>query len=593
MTRWIMQFMQPDNRRVSIVLPRRLSKTLLAMTLSVLAIACQETGIPPSSEHTGVNSVSAFLSVDPSEGTAELVYEFETPVREFRFHYRAGRIRDGSWSVLDAGTVLEDDTVRRVDGELMERVRLDVQVDADWFDRVYPAVYPVGDAGLVLNTDFLTLQEIDLDSIRARVAPGNIVAWSNFVSTDESAGDQVQELPTDSWHFVFFGRRELIETFAGGVIVSDAASSSRVLEQLRAGIEPAVAWLGSFLRTESVDRVHVIATVEETDEGTRWRGDVSENAEIFLRFFGDGWNRDNEELERITELVLYHELVHALMSNRFEVGEGEPEWLWEGHAEYLALTYMGRYAITAEPDWFQEEVRQRTTDCINTLEREGVGISHPSVLRGQDPYNCGVLVYWLLDGAPALQGAGDRLRSLWSSVVERLDDTDTDFRVAGLVAAAEAIEAVEAQKLFEILTEGPAGNDWQERDRLLAGLGVNVTYEYGDAWNAHARTAVIDHLLRLHCTAPPIGFWTLEDHLRLDTGERCGPLSGDPLIDRINGLAIFGGMRAVVESVERACSSGESVQLGIFESPEYVTVECTESIRELPPSATLSVGNEI
>ena len=166
MTRWIMQFMQPDNRRVSIVLPRRLSKTLLAMTLSVLAIACQETGIPPSSEHTGVNSVSAFLSVDPSEGTAELVYEFETPVREFRFHYRAGRIRDGSWSVLDAGTVSEDDTVRRVDGELMERVRLDVQVDADWFDRVYPAVYPVGDAGLVLNTDFLTLQEIDLDSIR-------------------------------------------------------------------------------------------------------------------------------------------------------------------------------------------------------------------------------------------------------------------------------------------------------------------------------------------------------------------------------------------------------------------------------------------
>lgn len=44
-----------------------------------------------------------------------------------------------------------------------------------------------------------------------------------------------------------------------------------------------------------------------------------------------------------------------------------------------------------------------------------------------------------------------------------------------------------------------------------------------------------------------------------------------------------------MESVERACSSGESVLLGIFESPESLTVECPESIRELPSSATLRV----
>ncbi len=589
--RWKMQFMQPDKRRASIVSSRCLARTSLAMALSLLATACQEIGNPASSEHAVVNSASAYLSVDPSEGTAELAYEFETPVREFRFLYRAAQIRDGSWSVLDAGSVLEDDTVRRVDGELMERVRLDVQVDADWFDRVFPAMYPVGDAGLVFNTEFLTLQEIDLDSIRARVAPGNVVAWSNFVSTDESAGDQFHELPTDRWHFVFFGRRESIETFAGGVIVSDAAWSSPMLELLRAGIEPAVAWLGAFLRIESVDRVHVIATVEETDEGNRWRGDVSDNGEIFLRFFGDGWNSQNEELERIAERSFYHELVHALMSYRYRVGEGEPEWLWEGHAEYLALTYRGLYATNAEPDWFEAEIRQRISDCINTLEREGVGISHSSVLRGQDPYNCGTLVYWLLDGAPVAQGAGERLRAVWSSVVERFADTDPEYRVVGLIAAAAAANAVEVQQLIELLIEGPDGREWQDRDRLLTGLGINVTYDYDDAWDARARAALVDQMLRLHCTAPPIGFWTFEDHLRLDTGDRCGPLSGDPLIDRINGLAIFGGMQAVMESVERACSSGESVQLGIFESPESLAVECPESIHELPPSATLSAGN--
>ena len=589
--RWKMQFVQTDKWRACIASFGSLARTLVAMVMSLLAIACQETADPPPSEQPVVNPASVILSVNPLEGTAELAYEFDTPVREFRFLYRAGRIRDGSWSVLDAGTVLEDDTVRRVDGELMERVRLDVQVDSVWLDRVFPAMYPVGDAGLVFNTEFLALEEIDLDSFRARVAPGNIVAWSNFVSTDESAGDQVLELPTDSRHFVFFGRRELIETLTGGVIVSDAESSSRVLELLRAEIEPAVAWLGSFLRIKPVNRVHVIATVEETDEGTRWRGDVSENAEIFLRFSGVGWHRENEELERITELTLYHELVHALMSCGFQVGEGEPEWLWEGHAEYLALTYKGLYATNAEPGWFQEEIRQRTSECVNTLEREGVGISNPSVLRGQDPYNCGTLVYWLLDGAPAAQGAGERLRAVWSSVVEGFADSDPEYRVAGLIAAAGATDAVEAQQLIELLIEGPDGREWQDRDRLLAGLGINVTYGYDDAWDAQVRVALVDQILRLHCTAPPIGFWTFEDHLRLDTEVRCGPLSGDPLIDRINGLAIFDGMQAVMESVKRECSSGGSIQLGIFESPESLVVECPESIRELPPSATLRAGN--
>ena len=203
--RWKMQFVQTDKWRACIASSGSLAKTLVAMVMSLLAIACQETADPPPSEQPVVNPASVILSVNPLEGTAELAYEFDTPVREFRFLYRAARIRDGSWSVLDAGTVLEDDTVRRVDGELMERVRLDVQVDSVWLDRVFPAMYPVGDAGLVFNTDFLALEEIDLDSIRARVAPGHVVAWSNFVSTDESAGDQVLELPTDSRHFVFSG----------------------------------------------------------------------------------------------------------------------------------------------------------------------------------------------------------------------------------------------------------------------------------------------------------------------------------------------------------------------------------------------------
>lgn len=163
--------------------------------------------------------------------------------------------------------------------------------------------------------------------------------------------------------------------------------------------------------------------------------------------------------------------------------------------------------------------------------------------------------------------------------------------VANLLVAGGATGAIEAQQLLEILIEGPGGSDWQDRDRLLSELGVRVTYEYGDAWEARARAAIVNHILRLRCTPGRIGFWTFEDHIRLDTGDRCGTLSGDPLVDRINGLTIFDGMRAVFESVERACSNGEPVQFGIFGSPESLTAECTTPIRQLPPSATLAIGD--
>ena len=94
----------------------------------------------------------------------EVSYEFETPIREFRFRYQPGPVRDGSWSMLDSEFVLDNGSIRRVDGGLIEQVRLGVTFDADWYDRVFPSLRPVGDAGLVFNTDYLMLDE--LHSIR-------------------------------------------------------------------------------------------------------------------------------------------------------------------------------------------------------------------------------------------------------------------------------------------------------------------------------------------------------------------------------------------------------------------------------------------
>ena len=533
-----------------------------------------------------------FIAVGPAQETMEVSYEFETPIREFRFRYQPGPVRDGSWSVLDSEFVLDNGSIRRVDGGLIEQVRLGVTFDADWYDRVFPSLRPVGDAGLVFNTDYLMVDEIALDSIRAGVAPGNVVAYSNFVSTGDSVDVVVHDLPADSGHYVYFGQEASILTFSGGVIVSDAASTNRMLEQLRLGIRPAVEWLETFLRIESVDRVHVIATVDEASEVTRQYGDVSRNGEIFLRFFGDGWNGENENQERNAERALYHELVHALSASGFQVGEGEPEWLWEGLAEYLALAYAGLYGRIGSPDWSRAQVQQRTSECIGTLEEERAGISDPSMLRGRDPYNCGVLAYWLMDGAADASSSGNQLRAVWMSTAEGFVDGDAEFGVASLLGALEDTGAVEELQLLRLLIEGPGGRDWQNRDRLLSELGVHVAYGFDDAWARRALKTVVDHILLLQCGPGRIGYWTNEDHIQLDADDRCGPLSGNPRVDRINGLMLLGEMRDIFDSVERACRSGETIRFGVFESSETLAVGCTEPIVEVPPSATLTVDNQ-
>ena len=276
----------------------------------------------------------------------------------------------------------------------------------------------------------------------------------------------------------------------------------------------------------------------------------------------------------------------------FRVGEGEPEWLWEGLAEYLALAYAGLYGRTGNPDWSRAQVQQRTSECIGTLEEERAGISDPSMLRGRDPYNCGVLAYWLMDGAADASSSGNQLRTVWMSTAEGFVDADAEFGVANLLGALEDTGAVEELRLLRLLIEGPGGSDWQARDRLLSELGVHVAYVFDDAWARRALKAVVDHILLLQCGPGRIGYWTNEDHIQLDADDRCGPLSGNPRVDRINGLMLLGEMREIFDSVERACRSGETIQFGVYESSETLAVGCTEPIVEVPPSATLTVDNQ-
>ena len=172
--------------------------TCLFLYLSTYPTTAIAESRPPQND----NTAAVTLAVDVAGKKIELSYQFRFPVRAFQFRYKAEMLRKDSWDVRGANIRLEDDKIYHAEDGLIETVTIEVGVDAGWFDRVYPSLRPVGDSGLVFFTDYAMLDNVELSEIRISVQPGNIVAYSNFVSAGEVEGISLPGMSRDTAHQV-------------------------------------------------------------------------------------------------------------------------------------------------------------------------------------------------------------------------------------------------------------------------------------------------------------------------------------------------------------------------------------------------------
>ncbi|MDQ0466222.1 hypothetical protein QO010_004015 [Caulobacter ginsengisoli] len=75
------------------------------------------------------------------------------------------------------------------------------------------------------------------------------------------------------------------------------------------------------------------------------------------------------------------------------------------------------------------------------------------------------------------------------------------------------------------------------------------------------RQRLLRHLLQQVCATGPMGFTDLGNAVRLDTGQRCGPLSGDPIISEVAGHNLAGDIDAAWEDVRKRCLDGLPIEL--------------------------------
>jgi len=124
-----------------------------------------------------------------------------------------------------------------------------------------------------------------------------------------------------------------------------------------------------------------------------------------------------------------------------------------------------------------------------------------------------------------------------------------------------------------VLMDGRGAERWAEMEARLTALGVTFEDKPGPE---DYRRAALWHVARQHCTGS-LGFFENTDGLQLDTGERCGVLSGSPKIAAVEDHDPMAEAAAMLHAVQARCAAGQPVRYRTSES-RIIEAECEAEV---------------
>jgi hypothetical protein len=200
--------------------------------------------------------------------------------------------------------------------------------------------------------------------------------------------------------------------------------------------------------------------------------------------------------------------------------------------------------------------------------------------RTSATYVCGQTIYWFADAGERRRsnGRGD-IFSLWRRILDKAEENGGAYgpdHVLAIIAPDEPAKNTLGLFLAESGTER-----WQKLPALAAILGIKL--QAGPPSTESLRHLALFHILNQYCTGSR-GMWTQNDYLKLDTGDRCGPLNGDPDVDALNGHNLFTDMPAAYAAVTAACAANGEIAFTRAGKSDKVTATCTKPVPTAPPS---------
>ncbi len=508
----------------------------LAVWLAGVAVACgvePQPTPPPAAVPSTVQAEATAMRVDIDIHAEGLRARFTLDAPTTRLVFAATQtIRRDAWAMQTPGITLADNEV--TGQEPFTKFELLLRPDPQQHDRVYPSVTRVGE-GLVINGTSLLLDGLDVN-VEMDPGPEGIV-WP---PSDATKG------------YTYIGP-------------SKHAAESDGLRLV--GVDTLAPWLATAIEIEvkatfplytrllgrSVQTPAIFAT-RQTPGPASFHGDVTDNAVIFLRFHGAHLDTPDHGAEKRVAKFVRHEAFHMWNARN---GPETPPWLHEGGAEYAAIVVAVHAGVLTQAEGV-ERLSHHLTRCQRELgDRPMVELPR----AGSAVYDCGVAMQWFAD--LELRKRGDDIFSLWTHLLERADASDgytvADFRERTGPLVALALDA-------------PGGERWSSLEQAIPDYGAAIS---GAPSEADLRSATMTHLLRQACGDGPRGYWTEEPIVRLDTGDGCGPLAGNPEIVAVQGHPLWTEAEAAFEAVGARCAASEAITLQRRNGPT-IEIACSE-----------------
>lgn len=485
-----------------------------------------EVPVVVADEPPATGSVEVELSLASRGLTAR--YEFPVPVERFEFAATGNVRRDGWTVVAPADATLLGDRVEAKSGATSFEFQL--APDPKEHDRVYPSLTRIGE-GVALYGPSLFVSGVetslvfDLEAGMTARPVGDAIAGYVFVGPDEL----VEEGNT----FSVIGR-STVAPWLGDAISKEAGAS---LPYYAARLGP-----GSSMPT--------ILMTDDSPGPMDFHGDVTSNGIIFLRFFGEDWKAENPRGGRKVAKFVRHEAFH--LWNRGGA-PGNPPWLHEGGAEYGAVLAATKAEVLSEAQAL-EQVSYYANACYRALGPRP--LSELSA-NGSSVYSCGVFVQWLADLHTRRVSDGQRdVFDLWRELL-------------GSSAAGQGYTAGQfAEMAGPLVALVATGGKWTELNAALEDYGAAIITKPSDEDN---RAALIHELMVEACDSPKVGYWTADGFLRLDTGDNCGTLSGQPQVVAIERHALFGSATKALEASRKRCSKKATLRVELRDGSSVET----------------------
>lgn len=448
-------------------------------------------------------------------------YRLPAPVTTFVFADR-DTIRT-LWSVNTPGLVFADGAVKG--DQPFDAFELLLKPDAAEVDRIYPGLSRIGQGRVIYGPGLKG--ETGATVLEFELAPGE----ASLPQADAIDG------------YAYVGPASGVVADPRGDVATGDNVDADLVSQLSPAFFRSMAFYETRLGAPLPYRPALLVSVDSPGPAT-FRGDVTDTGVISLRFQGDAWRGAEEALTTF----IWHETFHLWNGHGVVSRDGDSApWLHEGGANLAAL--IG--AVSTE-GLTEAQARDVLTGYLNGCRRTlSDNDLRPTTLRsGSGPYNCGALIQWIADLELRQAGTGDAF-TLWKAMLDAArTNPQAGYGVADFRAGLVPDSAV------AILLDEPGAGRWAAIKARLTALGVRIENRPGDK---DLQGAALFHIAQRNCKSGSYGFFDNPGALKLD-GADCGVLSGEPIIDTVEGLNPQTESRAMFDAVQARCAAGLPVR---------------------------------